>query len=557
MIADSYLALMTELAPAEAATNGIVGNRADSGMTDYSPEGAMGRANAATASMDALERVPSIDATDLATREVMTERLELEVSRYEAGEHLRDLNPVASPLQTMRDVFDIMPQYTAADWEAISERMAELPGAVDSYLDSLSVGIALDLMPAARQVRLAADSAAQLARPGSFVDKFTQQARLGRGAVLPASLAADLALRAAAARGAFGKAERFFRETLGPKAPIADAVGRERYEVALRYFLGAKVDPVEAYEWGLEELERIVAEQKSLAERMYGPGTTVEQALQLLDEDEIYTLIGTDALERWINEVAMTAIEELADTHFYIPEPVRALRGAIAPTNSGGIYYTAPAEDFSRPGRMWWSVPQGVNRFHTWRERTTVYHEGVPGHHLQIATAFACLDLNRLRRLWIWVSGHGEGWALYAEELMDSLGYLTTLGERMGMLDGQRFRAARVVLDIGLHLGLPRPERWGGGQWDAETGMEFLAANVRMNEPSLQFEMNRYLGWPGQAPSYKLGQRLWQEIRDDAEARARAAHEEFSLKDFHMKALNLGSMGLDALRKAMTGGFDA
>jgi uncharacterized protein (DUF885 family) len=248
------------------------------------------------------------------------------------------------------------------------------------------------------------------------------------------------------------------------------------------------------------------------------------------------------------------AMSALAGTYFDIPDPVRRLECLIAPTHDGAIYYTGPTLDFSRPGRMWWSVPEGVNEFSTWRERTTVYHEGVPGHHMQVALAtYHADELNLWRRALNWISGHGEGWALYAERLMDELGFLPSPADRLGMLDGQRLRAARVVFDIGVHLGLQAPPEWGGGHWDAAKGWEFLRHNVAMNEGFQRFEFERYLGWPGQAPSYKVGEKLWLEARARAEAAARAAGTPFDLKAFHMKALRLGALGLDTLAAALSG----
>jgi uncharacterized protein (DUF885 family) len=126
---------------------------------------------------------------------------------------------------------------------------------------------------------------------------------------------------------------------------------------------------------------------------------------------------------------------------------------------------------------MWWSVPKGVTEFSTWRELTTVYHEGVPGHHLQVAqTVYRKETLNRWRRLSAWTSGHGEGWALYAERLMDELGYFAEPGNRMGWLDGQSLRAARVVIDIGVHCGFPAPAEVGGGEWDYDKAWTYLTA---------------------------------------------------------------------------------
>jgi len=248
-----------------------------------------------------------------------------------------------------------------------------------------------------------------------------------------------------------------------------------------------------------------------------------------------------------MQETSDRAVAELGETQFDIPDEIRRLECMIAPTQEGGIYYTGPTDDFSRPGRMWWSVPVGVTEFDTWRELTTVYHEGVPGHHLQIGQAvYNRAKLNTWRRQLAGTSGHAEGWALYAERLMEQLGYLDDPADRLGMLDGQRMRAARVVLDIGVHLGKKVPD--GSQTWTAEYAFDFLAKNVNMNAGFVKFEVNRYLGWPGQAPSYKVGQRIWEQLRDEAQARDGAA---FNIKEFHRRALDLGGVGLDTLRTAL------
>jgi uncharacterized protein (DUF885 family) len=200
---------------------------------------------------------------------------------------------------------------------------------------------------------------------------------------------------------------------------------------------------------------------------------------------------------------------------------------------------------------MWWAVPAGINEFSTWREVTTVYHEGAPGHHLQVAqTAYRSAILNRWRRLASWVSGHGEGWALYGERLMADLGFLDDPADYLGMLDGQSLRAARVVLDIGMHCGLPAPAEVGGGEWTYDKAWQFLSAHANSAEEFLRFELDRYLGWPGQAPSYKIGERLWLQLREDARAKEGDA---FDLKAFHRSALDIGSVGLDVLRAAVLG----
>jgi uncharacterized protein (DUF885 family) len=277
------------------------------------------------------------------------------------------------------------------------------------------------------------------------------------------------------------------------------------------------------------------------------PGGSVEDAIAALEKDASRKLHGTEALQRWMQETSDKAVADLSKHHFDIPDAIKNLECMIAPTQEGGIYYTGPADDFSRPGRMWWSVPEGVTEFDTWRELTTVYHEGVPGHHLQIGQAvYNRATLNLWRRQLGGTSGHAEGWALYAERLMEELGYLDDPADRLGMLDGQRMRAARVVLDIGVHLGKPRLD--GQGTWDHDYALGFMRDNVNMNDSFVRFEVNRYLGWPGQAPSYKVGQRIWEQIRDAAQTRDGAA---FSFKDFHKKALDIGGVGLDTLKATL------
>jgi uncharacterized protein (DUF885 family) len=416
---------------------------------------------------------------------------------------------------------------------------------MSGYLETLRVGIRDGIVPARRQVVEVAAQARKHADPLGFFFDFTGAARLGTGGELPGSLTADLASGARAAAEAYESLARFLETELGPVASEVDGVGREIYALQSERFLGARVDLDETYEWGVAELARMTAEQDRIADQIL-PGGSVADAVAELARAGKHHIEDTDELQRWMQQLSDRAIEELSRAHFDIPEPLRTLECRIAPTDDGGIYYTGPSDDFSRPGRMWWSVPPGSD-LDTWRETTTVYHEGVPGHHLQIGQAvYNRATLNTWRRQFGGTSGHIEGWALYAERLMDELGYLEDPADRLGMLDGQRMRAARVVLDIGVHLGKPTLD--GLGTWDADYALEFMRRNVNMSDGFIRFEVNRYLGWPGQAPSYKIGQRIWEDIRAELQRREGAA---FDLKSFHSRALALGGVRLDTLRSTL------
>ncbi|GAA1842734.1 DUF885 domain-containing protein [Agromyces salentinus] len=539
-IAEEWVDSLVELQPVLGTYIGRAD--ADGRFGDYSPEGLDGQAEAARRVISQLDAAAPVDEVDAVTVADLRGELALELEAHALGLPLRDLNVIASPAQEIREVFDLMSADSTDDWATIATRLEALPGALDGYIRTLRLGRERGSVPAKRQVREVAKQARKLERADGFFGDFVG----GAPDSVPSTLRGDLVRRAAGAGEAYGRLAEFLEAELLPAAGEADAVGREIYALRSRHFLGAVVDLDETYEWGIEELARMVAEQEAIADEIL-PGASVHEAIAFLDGDDTRKLHGTDALQRWMQEVSDRAVAELGATQFEIPDEIRTLECMIAPTQSGGIYYTGPTDDFSRPGRMWWSVPEGVTEFDTWRELTTVYHEGVPGHHLQIGQAVVNRGtLNTWRRQLAGTSGHAEGWALYAERLMQDLGYLDDLADRLGMLDGQRMRAARVVLDIGVHLGKPRPD--GQGAWTGEYAFQFLGENVNMNQGFVDFEVNRYLGWPGQAPSYKVGQRIWEQLRDDAERRE---GDSFDIKAFHRRALDLGGVGLDTLRSAL------
>ncbi|MCT2087412.1 DUF885 domain-containing protein [Microbacterium enclense] len=542
-IADAWVDTLAERVPTLATYIGRT--EFNDRFGDYSPEGANELADQARATKAALDNATPVDAIDEVTKMDLGRELDLHLELHAAQTHLRDVNVIASPAQDLRQAFDLMPTATVEDWSTISTRLKALPGAIDGYIATLREGIARGVVPARRQVVEVATQIGRYTADTGFFAEFVGEAAPDEGQ-LPASLARDLDQNAGAARVAYDSLASFLSSELAPVAGETDGVGRELYALHSRQFLGATIDLDETYEWGVEELARMVAEQESIANEIL-PGATVEEAVAFLEKDESRKLHGTAALQEWMQRTSDRAVEELGRTHFDIADPIRRLECMIAPTKEGGIYYTGPTDDFSRPGRMWWSVPEGVESFDTWRELTTVYHEGVPGHHLQIAQAvYNRGELNSWRRLLAGTSGHAEGWALYAERLMEQLGYLDDPADRLGMLDGQRMRAARVVLDIGVHLGKPRLD--GEGVWDHDYALQFMLRNVNMPEEFVRFEVNRYLGWPGQAPSYKVGQRIWEQVREEARERAGS---DFSMKAFHTKALDIGGVGLDTLRQAL------
>jgi uncharacterized protein (DUF885 family) len=551
-LADRYVDELAALHPLAATYLGIPGY--DHLITDLSPDGFAAMADHARQTLATLAQSTPESESERIAKEAMTERLELELERYEAGEVAGEVSVVTSGLHEIRMAFDMMALDGEQAANTVAARMEAVPEALRQYRRTLleeaghgHVSARPQLLEVAKQIDIWTDPAAD--------DFWPQLAlRVSEAAPLPESLVERLTSAAVAARSATDEFARFLREELAPHGREKQAAGLERYRLASRYFLGATIDLEETYAWGFEELDRLEREMRRVAAQIAGSGATVDDAVAALDADPERTIEGKEAFRDWMQNLADKTISDLHGAHFDIPEPVRRIECCIAPTSDGMIYYTGPSEDFSRPGRMWWAVPQGVDSFSTWREVTTVYHEGAPGHHLQIAqTQYRTDLLNRWQRLLAGCSGHAEGWALYSERLMDELGYLEDPGDKLGMLDGQAFRAARVIVDIGMHLELKLPAgnpfRFHPGEtWTPELGWEFMRAHCRVPDENLRFELNRYLGWPGQAPAYKVGERIWLAAREDAMRRKGPA---FDLKAFHRSALDLGGLGLDPLQEAL------
>ena len=546
-LAEAHLDARVAMSPMEATYLGVPGQ--DDKLDDLSIDGLRRQRDLCALTLEELDRLAPVDDVDKVTAAALRERLGLEREELDLvldGGAPVELNVIASAPQAIRDIFDIMGKDTEEQWRAIVARLDAIPTAVEQFIGALRWSAEQGQVAPRRQVTKVAEQC----RDQASEDASTFDALVGEAADQPEEIRTHLTTAVTGAKNAYAALAAYLEEELAPQAPESDACGPELYALRSRSFLGASIDLAETYAWGQAELARITAMMEETAEQIR-PGATVKEAVAILDEDPRYQLEGTDALREWMQVKADEAVTNLADVHFDVPEPVRTIECRIAPSQTGGIYYTGPTDDFSRPGRMWWSVPEGVTDFATWQEKTTVYHEGVPGHHLQIGqTVYRSELLNRWRRLASWTSGHGEGWALYSEWLMADLGYMDDPGDRMGLLDAQSLRAARVVIDIGVHCGFEAPAEVGGGEWTYDKAWEFLNNHVNMDEGFVRFELDRYLGWPGQAPSYKLGERLWLELREEVRERE---GEAFDLKAFHRRALDIGGVGLDTLRAAVLG----
>ncbi|RDS61048.1 DUF885 domain-containing protein [Streptomyces sp. M7] len=544
-VADAYVDELVALDPFTGTYLGV--KESSSRLPDLSPAGqeALAELQRATlARLDEAERRPGADSdSERRCARLLRERLTAELAVHDADEGLRAVGNMATPAHTVREIFTVTPSETDEDWAAIAERLRAVPAAYAGYRESLELGLERKLYAAPRPT-------------ATFVGQLTEWAGAdgGRGwfedfaAGGPEALRAELDEAARAATAAVAGLRDWMRDVYTPAIEGApNTVGRERYARWVRYFNGIDLDLDEAYAYGWSEYHRLLGEMRKEAERVLPGAATPWVALAHLDEHGKH-IEGVDEVRDWLQGLMDEAIEKLDGTHFELAEPVRKVESRIAPPGGAAApYYTPPSEDFSRPGRTWLPT-MGQTRFPVYDLVSTWYHEGVPGHHLQLAQwVYVAGNLSRYQASIGMVSANAEGWALYAERLMDELGFLTDPEHRLGYLDAQMMRAARVIVDIGMHLELEIPADspfHPGERWTPELAQEFFGAHSSRSADFVESELTRYLTIPGQAIGYKLGERAWLLGREKARQRRGDA---FDLKAWHMAALSQGSLGLDDL----------
>ncbi|MGW1160045.1 DUF885 domain-containing protein [Streptomyces sp. NPDC002519] len=545
-VADAYVDDLVALDPVTGTYLGV--KESASKLPDTSPAGREALAELARATLarlDEAERRPGADSgIERRCARLLRERLTAALAVHEADESLRTVGNMRTPAHSVRHAFTLTPTETDEDWAAVAERLRAVPEALRGYRESLSLGLERKLYGGPRAT-------------ATFVEQLTEWSDLdgaGRGwfedfaSQGPTSLRTELDEAARAATVAVVELRDWLRDVYAPAVEGApDTVGRERYARWVRFYNGTDLDLDEAYAYGWSEYHRLLGEMKEEAEKVLPGAGTPWVALAHLDEHGAH-IEGVDETRAWLQDLMDEAIEALDGTHFELAERVRKVESRIAPPGTAAApYYTAPSADFSRPGRTWLPT-MGQTRFPVYDLVSTWYHEGVPGHHLQLAQwAHVAENLSRYQATVGGVSANIEGWALYAERLMDELGFLTDPERRLGYLDAQMMRAIRVIIDIGMHLELEIPADspfHPGERWTPELAQEFFGAHSSRPADYVESELIRYLSMPGQAIGYKLGERAWLQGRENARNRH---GEAFDAKAWHMAALSQGSLGLDDL----------
>ncbi len=311
--------------------------------------------------------------------------------------------------------------------------------------------------------------------------------------------------------------------------------GAEIYGAVVGFHTGVDLTAEEIHAIGMEEVtEKLPAEYAEVGGRLFGLSDEAEIFNRLLDDPTLRYAHGDEILAdaRRCLDAATQAMPDWFGLRPQAPchlTPVPEYLAADAP----GAYYTPPAPDGSRPGEYHVNLhePSQKSRFET---ASIAFHEAIPGHHLQLAIATERTDLPAFQRLSFGQTAFVEGWALYTERLAEEMGLYTSDLDRIGMLASDSFRACRLVVDTGLHaMG-----------WSRERAIDFMDEHAPLSREEITVEIDRYIGMPGQALAYKIGQREILRLR--AAARQRLG-EHFAISGFHDVVLGSGTVSLGVL----------
>lgn len=308
--------------------------------------------------------------------------------------------------------------------------------------------------------------------------------------------------------------------------------GKEFYENRVRYFTTFDVTPQEVFNTGIKEVARIKSEMEAIIQEVGFEGDFADFLQFLRTDEQFYPKSGRELLSRaaWITKEMEGELPKYFGKLPRMPLTVKPVPDALAPNYTGGRYSPGSYEN-NRAGQYWVNTYKLESRPYYVLPALSL-HEGVPGHHLQIMLAAELENLPEFRKTYI--SAFGEGWGLYSEYLGKEAGIYKTPYEEFGALTYEMWRACRLVVDPGMHY----------MDWTREQAVDFMASNTALSMHEVNTEIDRYIGWPAQAVSYKMGELKIRELRQKAEDELGV---DFDIKAFHDVVLENGSIPLTSL----------
>lgn len=537
-IADEYVDAYLENFPEMGTNLSLPGARHDR-LTDNSREARSAweaREDAWLVELDEIGTPTDIGSRDWVSYGIMREALAGSVAMRACRPELWAASGATAWHVNVPSIFEIQPVDTPDQRQQALDRLSRLPEFLDNEIANLREGLAAgysaprNTVPAAIEAsRALQEQGSPLLSPGVRAENPAYAARLNE--------VFDRQVVPAIERYADFLEETYLLRAREDISVAANPSGEACYPAAVRYFATVTPTPDEIHTTGLEQIAGIRTEMQQIIDERF-PEDTIESLMRRLSSDPEFTFRTREA----VLDYSLNSLDRARDR---MPEAFGTLPRAyveIKPypayrENSGTGEYHSSSEDGTRPGIYYISVRNPESQS-TAGQQSVLYHETYPGHHLQGAIALELGDrVHRVAR-YFWNSGYGEGWALYSERLADELGLYSGPLDRLGMLSDQAARAARLVVDSGIH-------HFG---WSRQRAVEYMRSNTAWSPVDIESEIDRYIAWPGQATAYMLGMLEIRRLRDLAEAEL---EDDFELRDFHDRVLGYGSVTLPMLEDSI------
>jgi len=317
----------------------------------------------------------------------------------------------------------------------------------------------------------------------------------------------------------------------------ANPRGSECYPTLVRYFATIQPSAEEIHQLGLEMIAGVRDEMQIIIDEHF-QGETIESLMKNLNSDPDYTFRTRDDVLSYALDSLDASKAAMPEAFGRLPKADMLIKPYPAYREAGGTgEYHSSSEDATRPGIYYIAVVDPTHRSIA-GQQSVLYHEGYPGHHLQGAIALELGDSVHPIARYVWNSGFGEGWALYSERLADELGLYSGPLDKIGLLSDQAARAARLVVDSGLHT----------KDWGRQQAVDYMLANTAWPPGDIESEINRYISWPGQANSYMLGMLEIRRLRNLAESEL---GQSFDIREFHDRVLGNGNITLPMLEESI------
>jgi uncharacterized protein (DUF885 family) len=541
-IADDYLSALLRYHPELGTVYSIPGARHDR-LTDKSPQARaawQAREDAWLAELGARGMPTEVGSRDWVTYGILHETLAGSAGMRVCRNELWAASSVTAWHRSVPSLFEIQPVDTPELQRQALRRLAALPEYIDTEIANLRQGLEtgysaprLTVAPAVSEVRALAGADSPLLSPG-------------RRAGDPQFAAEVEALFKADIAPAVERFARFLEAEYLPRAREEIGLGFNPdgaacYPALVRHYATIQPAASEIHRLGLQQVAGIRAEMQAIIDE-YFAGATVEAFLRGLNDDPEFTFRTEDEVLQYSLTALARAKARMPDAFGRLPRADVEIRAYPAYRASGTGEYHSSSEDGTRPGIYYIAVVKPTHRSRAIQE-SVLHHETYPGHHLQGAIALELGDRVHPLARYLWNSGFGEGWALYSERLADELGLYSGPLDRMGLLSDQAARAARLVVDSGIHT----------QGWTRQQAVDYMLNNTAWPAVDIESEVNRYIAWPGQANSYMLGMLEIRRLRNLAEAELGAS---FDLRAFHDRVLGYGSVTLPMLDASVRAWID-